>query len=223
MPSARRSFDLALRNVQDEVLVLGSLADRAIERSLEALRRLDQDAARAIIRDDLQINQKRFEIEEQVIELIATQQPMAGDLRTLVAVFNIVIELERIADHAEGIAKIVLLHGEQPLAKPLVDLPRMAERARDMLRRSLTAFIERDAEAARRIGAEDDAVDALYDQIYNDLLGIMIRDPGTIDRATWLLWAAHNLERIADRVTNICERVVFEVSGKMQEMNVSTY
>ena len=223
MPNARRSFDLALRNVQDEVLVLGSLADRAIERSLEALRRLDQEAARAIIRDDLQINQKRFEIEEQVIELIATQQPMAGDLRTLVAVFNIVIELERIADHAEGIAKIVLLHGEQPLAKPLVDLPRMAERARDMLRRSLTAFIERDAEAARRIGAEDDAVDALYDQIYNDLLGIMIRDPGTIDRATWLLWAAHNLERIADRVTNICERVVFEVSGKMQEFNVSTY
>ena len=223
MPSARRSFDLALRNVQDEVLVLGSLADHAIERSLEALRRLDQDAARAIIRDDLQINQKRFDIEEQVIELIATQQPMAGDLRKLVAVLNIVIELERIADHAEGIAKIVLLHGEQPLAKPLVDLPRMAERARDMLRRSLTAFIERDAEAARRIGAEDDAVDALYDQVYNDLLGIMIRDPGTIDRATWLLWAAHNLERIADRVTNICERVVFEVSGKMQEMKVSTY
>ena len=223
MPSARRSFDLALRNVQDEVLVLGSLADRAIDRSLEALRHLDLDAARSIIRDDLLINQKRFQIEEQVVELIATQQPMAGDLRTLVAVLNIIIELERIADHAEGIAKIVLLHGEQPLAKPLVDLPRMAERTRAMLRGSLTAFIERDAVAARRIAAEDDVVDGLYDQIYSDLLAIMIRDPGTIDRATWLLWAAHNLERIADRVTNICERVVFEVSGKMQEMNVSTY
>ncbi len=179
--------------------------------------------ARRIIRDDLEINRQRFQIEERVIELMATQQPMARDLRRLVAVLNILTELERIADHAEGNAKIVLLHSGQPLIKPLVDLPLMADKGRDMLRRSLTALVEHDPEAARRIAAEDDEVDALYDRIYQDLLAIMLKDPTTIDRATWLLWAAHNFERIADRVTNICERVVYEVSGRMQEMNVSTY
>jgi len=223
MPIGRRSFDQALQHVQDDVLVLGSLTDKAIERSIDALRRLDHEAARSIILDDRKINQARFRIEESVIELIATQQPMAGDLRTLVAVLYIVAELERIADHAEGNAKIVLMHGEQSLLKPLVDVPRMADRTRDMLRRSLTAFVSRDAATAMRIAAEDDEIDALYDQVYHDLLSAMIKDPTTIDRATWLLWVAHNLERIGDRVTNICERVVYEVSGKMEEMNISTY
>ncbi len=223
MSEIRTTFHKHLREIQNDILAMGSMVEKAIGYSIQALKNRDLDLAHQILENDKRINQKRFDIEEKCIELIATQQPMAGDLRTLVAVLNIIIELERIADHAEGIAKIVLLHGEQPLAKPLVDLPRMAERARAMLRGSLTAFIERDAAAARRIAAQDDAVDGLYDQIYGDLLAIMIRDPGTIDRATWLLWAAHNLERIADRVTNICERVVFEVSGKMQEMNVSTY
>ncbi len=223
MATGRRSFQQALQSLQDDVLLLGSMVDKAIERSLEALRTLDQEAARQIVRDDTQINRRRFQIEERVIELMATQQPMAGDLRVLVVVLNIITDLERIGDHAEGNAKIVLLHEGQALVKPLVDLPRMADKSRDMLRRSLTAFIERDAEAARKIAAEDDEVDTLYDRIYQDLLNMMIKDPTTIDRATWLLWAAHNFERIADRVTNICERVVYEVSGRMQEMNVSTY
>ena len=223
MWTGRASFDRALRGLHDEVLVLGSMADKAIERSIEALRRLDQEAAREVIRDDFKINRKRFEIEEQAIELIATQQPMARDLRTIVAVLNIIVELERIGDYAEGIGKIVLLHGEQVLLKPLIDVPRMADKARDMLRRSLDAFVERDAEAARRIAAEDDEVDALYNQVYRELLTFMLGDPRTIDRATWLLWVAHNLERIADRVTNICERVVYEATGRMEELNVSKY
>ena len=223
MSTLRASFDRALRELQDEVLALGSMVDRAIERSIEALKRLDQQAARDIIQEDLEINQKRFQIEEQAIELIATQQPLARDLRTIVAVLNIIVELERMGDYAEGIAKIVLLHRDQPLLKPLIDLPRMADKARDMLRRSLDALVERDAEAAKAIAAEDDEVDALYDQVYRELLTYMIQDPRTMDRATWLLWAAHNLERTADRVTNICERVVYEVTGRMEEMNVSKY
>ena len=223
MWTGRASFDHALRGLQDEVLVLGSMVDKAIERSIVALRQLDQQAAREIIQDDLTINHERFQIEEQAIELIATQQPMARDLRRIVAVLNIIVELERIGDYAEGTAKIVLLHGEQSLLKPLIDIPRMADRARDMLRRSLDAFVERDATAARQIAAEDDEVDALYEQVYRELLTFMLGDPRTIDRATWLIWVSHNLERIADRVTNICERVVYEVSGKMEEMNVSKY
>lgn len=219
--TGRGGFDRDLRKLQDEVLVLGSMVDKAVERAVEALKRLDQPAARDIIKEDDEIDQKRFQVEEQAIELIATQQPMASDLRTIVAVLNAVVELERMGDYAEGIAKIVLLHGEQPLLKPLIDVPRMADKARDMLRRSLTAFVDRDAEAAKRIAAEDDEVDALYEQVYRELLTYMISDPRTIDRATWLLWVAHNLERIADRVTNICERVVYEATGKMEGMNVS--
>ena len=223
MSTLRASFDRELRELQDEVLALGSMVDRAIERSVDALKRLDQEAATEIIQDDLKINQKRFQIEDQAIELIATQQPMARDLRTIVAVLNIIVELERMGDYAEGIAKIVLLHGDQPLLKPLIDVPRMADKGRDMLRRSLDALVERDAEAAKAIAAEDDEVDALYDQVYRELLTFMLQDPRTIDRATWLLWTAHNLERIADRATNICERVVYEVTGRMEEMNVSKY
>lgn len=223
MSRARANFDRSLRDLQDEVLTLGSMVDKAIERSIDALRQLDQQAAREIIQNDQKINRKRFQIEDQSIELIATQQPMAGDLRTIVAVLNIIIDLERMGDYASGIAKIVLMHEDQPLLKPLIDIPRMAEKSRDMLRRSMDAFVERDAATARRIAEEDDEVDALYDQVYHELLTYMIKDPRTIDRATWLLWVAHNLERIADRVTNLCERVVYEVTGKMEEINVSTY
>jgi phosphate transport system protein len=219
----RTSFHQELRALQDEVLALGSMVDKAIGRSIDALARLDHAEARRIIQDDLQINARRFAIEERAVLLIATQQPIASDLRTIVAALHIVVDLERMGDHAEGIAKIALLHGDSSLLKPLVDIPRMAETAREMLRRSLDAYLQRDAEAARAIAAEDDAVDALYDQVYRELFGYMLRDPTTYDRATWLLWVAHNLERIADRVTNICERVVFLVTGKMEEINVSKY
>ncbi len=221
--TTRVALEEGLRALEDGVVELASMVDKAIERSVEALKRLDQEEAKKVIRDDLLINKKRFEIEEQAIELIATQQPMARDLRRIIAILNIIVDLERMADHAEGIAKIVLMHQDKPLLKPLIDIPRMADKARDMLRRSIDAFIRRDAEAAYKIAAEDDEVDALYDQVYRELLTYMLQDPRTIDRATWLLWVAHNLERIADRVTNICERVIYDVTGRMEEINVSKY
>ena len=196
---------------------------KAILRSIEALKNRDLDLAHQIIADDQKINHKRFEIEEKCIELIATQQPMASDLRTIVAVLNIVSEVERIGDYAEGIAKITIMIGDEPPLKPLIDIPRMAEQTVDMLRRSLDAFVNRDAEVARKISAEDDVVDHLYDQVFRELLTFMAEDPKTITRATRLIWVAHNLERSADRVTNICERVVFMVTGKMEEIGASKY
>ena len=219
MLMGRASFDRSLRNLQDDVLVMGSMVDAAIEASIRALEDLDQLAARRVIAGDEAIDYQQKAIEDNAIELIATQQPMARDLRTIVSVLHIIAELERIGDYAEGIAKVVLLHDDQPLLKPLIDIPRMTTKARDMLRRSLTAMNERDAEAARVIASEDDEIDALHDQVYRELLTYMLNDPRTIERATWLLWVAHNLERIADRVTNICERVVYDVSGKMEGMN----
>jgi phosphate transport system protein len=205
------------------MLVLASLVDYAIGASIDALRHLDANAAEMIIRDDKHINAKRYAIEEAAITAIATQQPMARDLRTIMAVLHITVELERMGDYAEGIAKIVLMHGEKELLKPLIDIPRMADLARGMLRQSLDAFVARDAELASRVATADDEVDAIYDQVYRELLTYMIADPRTIDRATWLLWVAHNLERIADRATNVCERVIFLVTGRMVEVNVSTY
>jgi phosphate transport system protein len=218
----RQHFDGQLKELLDEVLLLGSMVDRAIDRSVDALRRQDQEGARSIIADDALINYKRFEIEEQVMVMLARQQPLAGDLRRVLAVLSIVSDLERMGDHAEGIAKIVLLHGEEPLLKPLIDIPRMADRARAMLHQALHAFVRQDEEAAKRIASADDEVDGLYDQVYRELLFYMLSDPCTITRATYLLWAAHNLERIADRVTNICERTAFAVTGKMEEFNVAS-
>jgi phosphate transport system protein len=219
----RETFDSELAKLRDDVLILGSMTEKAIIRSIEALKRRDQEAARQIITDDLKINRKRFDIEEECIQLVATQQPMAGDLRIIVSVLHIIVDLERMADHAEGIAKITIMMGDEPPLKPLIDIPRMADKAVEMLRRSLEAFINRDVEEARRICEEDDLVDGLYDQVYRELLTYMLEDPRTITRATYLLWVAHNLERIADRATNICERAVFLSTGKMEELNVSKY
>ena len=219
----RTIFHKRLRGIQDDILVMGSMVQKAILRSIEALKSRVLDSAHQVIADDQNINHKRFEIEEKCIELIATQQPMAIDLRTVVAVLNIITELERIGDYAVGVARIVILTGNDPPLKPLVDIPRMADLTVDMLRRSLDAFVNRDADAARKISSEDDMVDHLYDQVFRELLTFMAEDPKTITRATRLMWAAHNLERSADRVTNICERVVFLVSGKMEEMGASKY
>jgi phosphate transport system protein len=199
------------------------MVDKSVERSVDALQRLDASLARRVVADDEAVDARRWEIEDRAVMLIATQQPMARDLRAITSLMHIATDLERMGDHAEGIAKIVLMHGDQPLLKPLIDIPRMAELSREMLRDSLDAFVRRDAAAAAAVAARDDAVDLLYDQVYHELLSFMIEDPGTIQRATWLLWTAHNLERIADRATNICERVVYLVTGKMEEIDVSTY
>jgi phosphate transport system protein len=202
---------------------MGSMVEKAIDRSVAALKQRDLRLAEQIIEDDKMINHKRFGVEEACIELIATQQPMASDLRTIISVLSIITELERIGDHGEGIAKIVLMIGDEPPLKPLIDIPRMSEKNSQMLKRSLEAFINRDADAARQIATEDDEVDRLYDQVFRELLTFMIEDPKTISRATRLIWVAHNLERSADRVTNICERVVFTVTGRMEEIGASKY
>lgn len=219
----RSSFDRHLHELQDELLILGSMVEKAIARSIKALKERDLELAKQIIADDAKINQKRLDIEERCIQLIVTQQPVASDLRVIISVLNIIVDLERIGDHAGGIAKIVVMIGDEPPLKPLIDVPRMAEKTRDMLRRSLDAFINRDSEAATKISAEDDEVDNLYNQVYRELITFMLEDPRTITRATRLIWVAHNLERSADRVTNICERVVFTVTGVMQEIGASKY
>jgi phosphate transport system protein len=176
-----------------------------------------------VIDEDRNINQKRFEIEDKCIDLIVTQQPMASDMRIIVGVLNIIVELERIGDHAEGIGRIAIMIGDEPPLKPLIDLPRMAEFTANMLRRTLQTFINHDAETATKICAEDDVVDNLYDQVFRELLSFMAEDPKTITRATRLIWVAHNLERSADRVTNIAERIIYVVTGSHDNMTVSKY
>jgi len=219
----RAGFHKRLQEIQDEVLVMGNMVAKAILLSIDALNDRDLVVAKKIITDDVKVNRKRFEIEEKCIQLIATQQPMAGDLRTIISMLSIVTEVERIGDYAEGIAKIVVMIGDEPSLKPLVDIPRMVEKIVGMLHRSLDALIKRDADVARQVVAEDDEVDNLYNQVFRELLTYMIEDPKTITRATRLIWVAHNLERSADRITNICERVVFCVTGKMQEIGASKY
>jgi phosphate transport system protein len=219
----REIYQKKLHEIQDDILFMGSMVEKAILRSMESLKSRNLELAQQVIDDDQRINAKRFEIEEKCIELIATQQPMAGDLRIIISVLNVISELERIGDHAEGIAKITLLIGNEPPLKPLIDLPRMAEKTADMLHRSMDAFIHHDVDAARKIAGEDDEIDNIYDQVFRELLTFMAEDPHTITRATRLIWVAHNLERSADRVTNICERIVFVVTGKMEEIGASKY
>ncbi len=219
----REAYHKSLKDVQDEVLKMADMVGKALKDSMEALKQRDLEVSKRIIENDVLINRIRFDIEDKCLLLIATQQPMAVDLRMLAAVINIITDLERIGDHAEGIAKINISIGTEPMVKPLVDIPRMAEKGISMLDRCMKAFVNRDIEAARAICNEDDEVDALYDQTYRELLLVMIENPRTIQGATYLIWAAHNLERTADRVTNIAERIVFMVTGKMEEMNVSKY
>jgi len=219
----RTALERQLAEIQEDMLVLAGMVESAIDRGIQALRNRDAELAREIIADDIKINRRRYETEERCLELIATQQPMAGDLRTIAAILYIIVDLERMGDHAEGIAKIALTLADEPPLKPYIDIPRMAQIATRMLMGSLEAFKHRDAARARAICNEDDEVDALYDQVYRELVTYMLQDPKTIERATHLTWVAHNLERIADRVTNICERVVYLVEGKIEELNVSKY
>ncbi|MBN1151571.1 MAG: phosphate signaling complex protein PhoU [Dehalococcoidia bacterium] len=219
----RESYYQHLRELRDELLVLGSMVDKAIGRSVTALKERDLDLARHVVDEDTAIDLRCRQIEEKCVQLIVTQAPVAGDLRLILSIIHLLDELERMGDHAEGIAKIAIMIGDEPPLKPLIDIPRMAEKSQDMLRRSLQAFVNCDAAAAVAINAEDDIVDALYDQIYRELLTFMIEDPRTITRATRLIWVAHNLERCADRVTNICERTVYLVTGRIDAMKASKY
>jgi len=219
----RRTIEKHLEEILDNMVVLADMVYVAIRGSVEALKNRDLALAQQIVENDLKINRKRFEIEEDCIRLLKTERLTESDLRVVVAVLNVIVDLERMGDHAEGIAKIAVMLGDKPPLKPLIDIPRMAEKASDMLKRSMQAFINRDLEVARRIPGEDDEIDALNEQVFRELLVIMLATPTAVPRAEYLIWVARNLERIADRVTNICERVVFMVTGRMEEVKVSKY
>jgi len=216
----RHKFDQELQRLQDEVLVLGDLVEKALVQSVELLKKQDRQGSRRLIAADRLINERRYALEAETIALIATQQPMAGDMRLLAAILEIITELERIGDYAKGIARITLAIGDKPLIKPLIDLPVMADKACQMLRQALDAFVHRDVVLARAIPRQDDEIDALYNQVFRELLSYIMSNADTLEQATYLLWAAHNLERTADRVINICERVVYTVTGEMQELDV---
>jgi len=215
----RDSFDRELERLKDAILVLGSHVEDAIAASVTGLKERDIEGSRRVIAQDRVINETRFEIEADALTLIATQQPIARDLRIIAAVLDIASELERMGDYAKGIARITLMLDGRALRGPLVELTGMASITRDMLHESLDAFVRGDADLAQALPERDDEVDALYNQIYGELIGGIVMDPSSIDRANHLLWAAHNLERAADRVTNICERVIFTVTGEMVEMD----
>jgi phosphate transport system protein len=213
----RAGLDQGMEQLRRDLRRLASMVDVAIEKSVASLARLDRAEAERVIFGDKAINDLRYSIEDTSIHLIAMQQPIAGDLRFVIAVLMVASELERMGDYCVGIAKITKLHGDRPLLKPLLDIPRMAEAVRGMLRGSVDALITKNAFLAEAIAAQDDEIDRLYDQIYRELLTYMLNDPTTIDRATWLLWAAHNLERMGDRVQNICERTIYEATGVLKE------
>ncbi len=228
----RADFTRSLNRLQSELVILGKLVEEAVEKSVSSLKDRDLETSRVVIAEDDVIDLKRFELEDQCVHLVATQQPLATDLRTIITVLHVSVELERIGDYAEGIAKISLMMGNEPPLKPLIDIPRMANCSIDMMHRGMDALIraidaEEDVESikqdALKVCDDDDEVDNLYDQVYRELLLFMMQDPQAIQRATYLLWVAHNLERIADRATNIAERVIYLVTGSLSKVNASRY
>lgn len=216
--STRVAYENQIQALRDDVVSMASMVDKAIARAIDALQTQNVGLARQVRKEDKIINAARWSGEERALTLIATQGPMAGDLRMIAAALQIFTDLERMADHAAGIAKIVIETSDEAPLKPLVDIPRMSQISREMLSDAITAFVDGDVDIARRVAIRDDDVDALNDQIFRELLTYMMADPSTINRATHLLWAAHAMERIADRVTNVCERVVFTVTGETEEL-----
>ena len=220
----RGLYTQRLQELQDEVLVLGAMVARAMERSTQSLRTRDTELSRAVVNEDHDINAKRFHLEDDIVQIIATQGPMAQDLRMIIAALSIVTDLERMGDHAEGNARLNLMMSQFETRPPQDDrVWRMAELAGAMLDRSLQAFVNHDSAAAREVSDQDDEVDRLYNEHYGVLIEQMVKDPSLVTPLTYQLWTAHNLERIADRVTNICERVIYLVTGRLEEINVSRY
>ena len=216
-------FQKCLQEIQEDVVTMGSMTETAIGCSTEALKKRNLNLAHKVIADDAKINKKRFTIEGKCIKLLDTKQATVDDLQVIIAVLNIISEIERIGDYAEGIAKVTILIGNEAPLKPLIDIPRMSEIVIEMINKSLQSFISRDVELAKKVISLDDTVDALHEQVFRELLTFMMLDAKTINRATRLMWVSHNLERAADRTTNICERVVFTVTGKMEEIGASNY
>ncbi len=217
----RASFEAELKFLKDELLLLGNLVEQQIRGAVESFKNRDVNTSREIVQTDNKVNEKRYMIEEQVLITIATQQPMARDLRLLASILEIAGELERIGDYAKGIATINIRMGEEELLTPLIKIPIMAEKCASMLQRAVNAFINEDVDEANLIPREDDEVDRLYNEVYDTMMKIIVKDENAIQRANWILWVAHNLERVADRVTNICERTIFTVTGELKEIRSS--
>jgi len=215
----RQAFTKELDRLQDELLIMNSMVVQALRESVKILRKQDIIDAKRLIANDRAINARRYTIEEAALLLMATQQPTAGDMRLIAALVELCGELERIGDYAKGVAKVTVYIGREPLIKPLVDIPQMCDKGIEMLRQALDAFIQRDTEAAYRIAKLDDELDDLYNQVHRELIDIMLEHPEQIDQANYLLWAAHNMERVGDRVVNICERIVFTVTGNFVELD----
>jgi len=214
---SREYFRHQLRSLEKDLVDMGLKVIAAVRRSIEALKKLDKAEAERIIADDNLINHQRWDIENRCVQLFATQHPLASDLREVVSFMDLVTNLERMADHAKGIAALVVRHDQTPLLKPLIDIPRMSEIACTMIKNSLDAFISQDVALARATIDMDDEVDALHEQIFRELMTYMIEDPKAITRGVYLTWVSHNLERIADRATNICERIEFMVNGEINK------
>ena len=217
----RPTFDQELHALQDNLLRMGSMLETALARAMQALTARDIGLAEQVVADDDKINALRYEIEEECFMALATQQPTARDLRAVMAAFSMAADLERMADHAEGIATIVVRMGDEPLLKPLIDVPRMADTCHDMVREALDAYVRGDEAKARAVAERDDIIDGLYQQVFRELLSFMLEDPRTITRALYLLFIAHNLERIGDRAVNLAERVIFVTSGELKEFKSS--
>ena len=215
----RETLDRQMHHLQDEVLLLGSMVEQAMLASVEALQRRDIPTAKRIFDNDHLINEKRYAIENAILILIATQQPMAHDLRLLAAILEVITELERMGDYAKGISKVTMRFGDAAFPVNMRDFTVMADKALSMLHRALGAFVAENPQLAHEIPAEDEVVDNLYNQIYRGLVAAMIANPTIIDHANLLMWVAHNIERMADRVTNICERTVFIATGELMEMD----
>ena len=213
----RETLDRQIHQLQDEILLLGSMVEQATLSAMDALKRRDGQTALRVLREDSRINDKRFAIENAIIICLATQQPMAHDLRTLAAFLEVSTELERMGDYAKGIAKVVIRLGDVDIPIPTREFDQMAELSLNMLHRALGAFIEENASIASQIPLEDEMIDELYIRVYRILISNMIANPEIIDHANLLLWVDHNLERLADRVTNICERTVFVATGELLE------
>jgi phosphate transport system protein len=217
----RQQFDRQLQRLQDSLVDMSEMVCQAISDSITALKARDLELAREVVARDEKINALRFEVDESCLAILATQQPTASDLRRVVSAMNVVLDLERMGDHAANVAKIAIRIGDEPPLKPLIDIPYMARQCCDMLRSAMAAYTELNAAAAEAISKQDNIVDQLYDQVFRELLTYMIEDERTIKRAMHLLFVAHNLERIADRVTNICERVIYLRTGRMKELDYS--
>ncbi len=217
----RQTLDREIHHLQDEVLLLGSMVEQAMLNAIDALKRRDIAEAHRVYNEDELINEKRYAIENRVLIVFATQQPIAHDLRLLAAILEVITELERMGDYAKGIAKIVRFIHEDVFPFPAHEISRMGDLAVSMLHRSLSAFINEDVNMAYRIPQEDDMVDELYNQIYRKNVAAMIANPEIIDHSNYIMWIVHNIERMADRVTNICERTIFITTGELLEIDAS--